>query len=587
MELNMNLMKKTAISLILCLLCQMGFAQEVLQTISGTVTDGLEPLPNVNIIVKNTERGVKTNALGKYLIRVHEGETLVYSYVGKKTLEIIVEDVTKFLNVAMYDKVTELEEVRLTQGKRKSQKELFNEYNTNKDLIKTAYGILDKRRSGFSMKIAEGEDLILGGSDFTFALSSLLPGIRIVTNSNSSPLVFLPRRFSSFLAPRPVLFDVDGNLFTETPVFIQTENIKRIAIINAAGALIRYGNLAAGGVVVINTKTGNFSPSETNTDRPSDQAKLRNNFYVKETASSKSSVPNYLAALQNSTDKEAAIKIHEGFQEQYGNFPHYYLDAMSFFLETYGDRKMFDRISVQVSEKFAFNPTVLKALAYKQEAVGNYEMAKAQYKTVFVLRPHYPQSYLNLANSYNDSGRPEQAATLFARYTFLVREGFFEQSKVFEDILERDFNNVLELNGTLLSGENRIYKTLESDFKGTRLVFEWNDGEAEFELQFVNPDGQYSIWKHTLSEDPERISEEKKTGFSCEEKLIYDPSGDWQVNIKYLGNKRLTPSYLKATIYWNYGTNRQRKEVKVFKLSTKNVNQELFVVPKNPQSLVR
>ena len=583
----MNLMKKTAIPLVFCLLCQMGFAQEVLQTISGTVTDGLEPLPNVNIIVKNTERGVKTNALGKYLIRVHEGETLVYSYVGKKTLEIIVEDVTKFLNIAMYDKVTELDEVRLTQGKRKSQKELFTEYNTNKDLIKTAYGILDKRRSGFSMKITEGEDLILGGTDFTFALSSLLPGIRIVTDSNSSPLVFLPRRFSSFSAPRPVLFDVDGNLFTETPVFIQTENIKRIAIINAAGAVVRYGNLAAGGVVVINTKTGNFSPTETNTDVPSDQAKLRNNFYVKEAGPIKSSIPNYLNALQNASDKDEAIKIHKGFQEQYGNFPHYHLDAMSFFLETYGDRGMFDAISSQLAESFAFNPTVLKALAYKHEAVGNHEMAKELYKMVFVLRPHYPQSYLNLANSYNDSGSPEQAATLFARYTFLVKEGFFEPSKVFEDILERDFNNVLELNGTLLSGDHRIYKTVEDDFKGTRLVFEWNDGEAEFELQFVNPKGQYSIWKHTLSEDPERISEEKKTGFSCEEKLIYEPVGDWQVNIKYLGNKRLTPSYLKATIYWNYGTNRQRKEVKVFKLSTKNINQELFVVPKSPQTIVK
>lgn len=583
----MDPIKKTAISLTLCLLCQMGSAQEVFKTISGTVTDGLEPLSNVNILVKSTERGVKTDETGKYRIQAYEGETLLYSYVGKKTIEIIVEDVTKFLNIAMYDKVTELDEVRLTQGKRKNQKELFNEYNTNKDLIKTAYGILDKRRSGFSMKIAEGEDLILGGADFTFALSSLLPGIRIVTDSNSSPLVFLPRRFSSFQAPRPVLFDVDGNLFTETPVFIQTENIKRIAIINAAGALIRYGNLAAGGVVVINTKTGNFSPTETNTDRPSDQAKLRNNFYEKKTGSTKPSIPNYLTALQNASDKQEAIKIHEGFQEQYGNFSHYHLDAMSFFLETYGDRKMFDGISGQVSGKFAFNPTVLKALAYKHEAIGDHEMAKELYKMVFVLRPHYPQSYLNLANSYNDSGSPEQAATLFARYTFLVKEGFFEPSKVFEDILERDFNNVLELNGTLLSGDNRIYKTVEDDFKGTRLVFEWNDGEAEFELQFVNPEGQYSLWKHTLSDEPERVAEEKKTGFSCEEKLIYNPSGDWQVNIKYLGNKSLTPSYLKATIYWNYGTKKQQKEVRVFKLNTKKVNQELFSIPRMPLAVVR
>lgn len=580
-------MKKITVFISLWLLCQNAFTQEVLQTISGTVTDGVDPLTNVNIVVKNTQRGVKTNALGKYLIRVNEGETLVYSYVGKKTLEIIVEDVTEFLNIAMHDKVTELDEVRLTRTKRKTQKELFKEYNTNKDLIKTAYGILDKKRSGFSMKIADGEDLILGGVDFTFALSSLLPGIRIATDSNLSPVVFLPRRFSSFQIPRPVLFDVDGNLFTETPVFIQTENIKRVAIINAAGALIRYGNLAAGGVVVINTKSGNFSPSESESAKLSDQAKLRNNFYVDKARPATASVPAYMTTLQNTSEIATARKVYLDFQERYGNFPHFHLDAMSFFLETFGDRKMFDEISNEVLEKFEFHPAILKALAYKHEAIGNFERAKEIYKMIFILRPHYPQSYLNLANSYDDSGNPEKAATLFARYTFLVEEGFFEPSQVFEDILERDFNNLLGLNGTLLSGEKRIFNNTEDDFQGTRIVFEWNDGEAEFELQFVNPEGQYSLWKHTLNEDPERISDEKKTGYSCEEKLIYDPTGDWLVNVKYLGNKSLTPTYLKATVYWDFGTKKQRKQIKVFKLNTKNSNQELFVVPKSPLATIR
>ena len=147
--------------------------------------------------------------------------------------------------------------------------------------------------------------------------------------------------------------------------------------------------------------------------------------------------------------------------------------------------------------------------------------------------------------------------------------------------MERNFNNLLKSDGLLLSGNKKVIKTKEDDFKGTRLVFEWNDGEAEFELQFVNPDGQYSTWKHTLADEPGRISDEKNTGFSCEEKLIYDPSGVWQVNVKYLGNKSLTPAYLKAEVYYNYGTKEQRKEVKVFKLSAKNINQELFSIQKN------
>jgi len=575
-------MKRTSILLFLIIFYQIGVAQEVLKTISGTVTDGLEPMSNVNIIVKNTERGIKTDEAGKYRILANEGETLVYTHVGKKTIEIIVEDVTEFLNIDMYDKVNTLDEVLVTKRKRKNQKDLFNEYNTNKNLIKTAFGILDKERSGFAMKIADGEDLVLGGTDFTFALSSILPGIRVLRPLESpDPVVFLPRRFSSFLSPRPVLFDVDGNLYTDTPTFILTENIERIAIINSAGATARYGNLAAGGLIVINTKSGNFSPTEPGTGLPYDQAKLRNNFYVKETTLNKISVPEYLTDLQNTTNKEAAIKVHEGQQELYGRSPHYHFDAMSFFIEKFGDRTMFDQISRHIEERFASNPTILKALAFKHESIGNYEMAKELYKKVFVLRPHYPQSYLNLAKSYNDSGNPEQAATLFARYTYLVDEGFFQTSKIFEDIMERDFNNLLKSDGLFLSGNKRVVTTKEDDFKGTRLVFEWNDGEAEFELQFVNPDGQYSTWKHTLADASERISDEKNIGFSCEEQLIYDPSGIWQVNVKYLGNKSLTPAYLKVTVYYNYGTNEQRQEVKIFKLSAKNINQEWLSIQRN------
>ena len=85
--------------------------------------------------------------------------------------------------------------------------------------------------------------------------------------------------------------------------------------------------------------------------------------------------------------------------------------------------------------------------------------------------------------------------------------------------------------------------------------------------------------------DPNRIKEEKIKGYSCEEYLIDGSlTGTWQVNLKYLGNKSLTPTFFKVTIYSNYGTKSQRKQEKVFKLQLKNVNQELFKV-QNSNSL--
>ena len=113
----------------------------------------------------------------------------------------------------------------------------------------------------------------------------------------------------------------------------------------------------------------------------------------------------------------------------------------------------------------------------------------------------------------------------------------------------------------------------------TRVVVEWNDTEAEFELQFVNPEGQYHSWKHTYADNEERILDEKMKGYSSEEQIIDRAlPGLWKINVKYLGNKSLTPTYLKVSIYDNYGTRSQRKEVRVFKLTLKDVNQKLFTL---------
>ena len=564
--------------ILLFLFSQIVVAQEVFKTISGTVGDGRAPLENVNIFVKNTERGVKTDASGKYAIEAKEGETLAYSYVGKKTIEITIEDVTTFLNVTLYDDVEELDEVVVEKRRKKSQRELFLEYNTNKNLIKTNFGILDKERLGYSIKIIDGDDLSLAGIDFLNALQSWLPGITISRSDPTRPIAFLPRRFNSILNRIPAAYELDGVVYSEAPTFIDIASIERIAIIQSASALAKYGSIAAGGLIIINTKLNNSSPLEPGTDRPFDQAKLRNNFYSGDLAPYEPPLPAYLSALEATDAVVNAKKVYIEQKTIYGHFPHFYLDAMSFFLDRFNDRTMFESVSKEVEEKFSLDPTILKALAYKHETIGNFDRANELYKKIFILRPHYPQSYMNLANSYHDAGDTEKAAMLFARYFYLVDEGFFEADETFSEIIQKDFNGLLKANGLPISKHRKVIKTQGDDFNGTRLVFEWNDGEAEFELQFVNPNRQYYTWKHSLVDNPERIAAEKIRGFTCEEHLIYDPSGIWQVNVKYLGNKSLTPSYLKVTTYFNFGTNAQRKVINEFKLATKNSYQKLFTV---------
>ena len=156
------------------------------------------------------------------------------------------------------------------------------------------------------------------------------------------------------------------------------------------------------------------------------------------------------------------------------------------------------------------------------------------------------------------------------------------QDEIFPD--KEHFGRIFRNNAVMSSlGITQISAVMGSCV-GTRLVFEWNDSEAEFDLQFVNPENQYYTWKHSLAANAETIYSEKDYGYNTTEYLLdYSLPGTWTVNVSYSGNKSLTPTYLKATIYYNYGTNAQSKEVKVFKLSLKNVNQELFKI----QSIAR
>jgi uncharacterized protein YfaP (DUF2135 family) len=122
----------------------------------------------------------------------------------------------------------------------------------------------------------------------------------------------------------------------------------------------------------------------------------------------------------------------------------------------------------------------------------------------------------------------------------------------------------------------------------TRVVVEWNDTEAEFELQFVNPENQYHNWKHTYVDNDKRLVDEKIKGYSMEEHIIDNNlPGLWQVNVRYMGNKSLTPTYLKITTYYNYGQRSQQKEVHTFKLTLKNNWQKLLSINNPGISKVR
>ncbi|MGB5369535.1 MAG: carboxypeptidase-like regulatory domain-containing protein, partial [Flavobacteriaceae bacterium] len=191
-------------------------SQSLENNISGIVTEYGQPMPRVNISVKGTSKGVQTDVKGKYTIQARPRDVLVFSYVGMQTVEIIVEDVTKVLNIQMEPKIEALDEVIVEQKIQQNQQQLFIEYGNNKNIIRTSFGYLDTENAGYAVNIIDGKELNPAAIDILSALQTKLPGTRIVdygssqTGGGPSGRGLFIRGSGSANNPKPAIFEVDG-----------------------------------------------------------------------------------------------------------------------------------------------------------------------------------------------------------------------------------------------------------------------------------------------------------------------------------------------------------------------------------------
>ncbi|MGD0036101.1 MAG: TonB-dependent receptor, partial [Bacteroidota bacterium] len=104
-------------------------AQPETYTVSGIVRDGSthEPLVFTNIIIKGTQQGIATDAKGKFVLNLPQGnDTLRFSYVGYQTEEIPVsinKDIQLTVNLFAMDVLLQDVTIYAYQG---SDKELAN-----------------------------------------------------------------------------------------------------------------------------------------------------------------------------------------------------------------------------------------------------------------------------------------------------------------------------------------------------------------------------------------------------------------------------------------------------------------------------
>ncbi len=213
------------------------------------------------------------------------------------------------------------------------------------------------------------------------------------------------------------------------------------------------------------------------------------------------------------------------------------------------------------------NIKALKTLAFRYEEVNKLQKAKSIYERIAVLNSTDAQSYRDLAHIYTLTNNFSEAMNLYKKML----------SNSIKDIdftgLQRPIAN--EVMHMLALYKSKVdFKDLPSDYfpvsfkLDVRIVFEWNDPFAEFDLQFVNPQKKYFGWSHTKYNNEDRLLDEIKNGYYTKEFTIDGESnGEWIINIQSFNDEDLlNPIYLKYTIFKNYGLANETKSVKLVKL---------------------
>ena len=169
---------KMKMTIVLALAMMTGLAQE--RKVKGKVSDGKSPMENVNVQVLDKGEATATGADGSYEIAVATGDRLQYSYTGMKTITIRVEDVTRILNPIMIPDIEELDEVVVEGSKRRSQKDLQEDYVINNNIIKTAWGYLDAHRAAGNVRMLDESQINTVNLGILELIQNRFPGVRVV-----------------------------------------------------------------------------------------------------------------------------------------------------------------------------------------------------------------------------------------------------------------------------------------------------------------------------------------------------------------------------------------------------------------------
>lgn len=214
------------------------YSQDV--TITGTVTGAnSEPLVGVNVLVKGTTTGAITDIDGNFSVSGKKGSTLVFSYIGMLTQEVVYKGTA--LRVVMKDDSKALEEVVVIGYQTVKKSDLTGAVAVvdTKEMKKSAAGTLVSQMQG------------------------LATGINVRSSGRAGEDASIEIRGVGSLSNNSPLWVIDG-MITDPGVDFNPADAESIQILKDASAAAIYGSRAANGVIIVTTKKGTKGPMKVN-----------------------------------------------------------------------------------------------------------------------------------------------------------------------------------------------------------------------------------------------------------------------------------------------------------------------------------
>ena len=218
-------------SLALILAASTLWAQQI--DIHGTVLDDLgEGLPGATVKEKGNEsNGTLTNMDGQFTLKVSKGATLVFSFMGFETQEVIAKD---GMTVTMGENVADLNE-----------------------LVVTGYQVQRKADLTGAVSVVSVDELAKQNENNPIkAMQGRVPGMNISADGNPSGAATVRIRGIGTLNNNDPLYIIDGVPTKAGMHELNGNDIESIQVLKDAASASIYGSRAANGVVIITTKRG-------------------------------------------------------------------------------------------------------------------------------------------------------------------------------------------------------------------------------------------------------------------------------------------------------------------------------------------